>query len=149
MGKKIQVFEVDAVYKLLNPDLYEEMDFSDIDLTVERIIIDHQNVAHIRVSVTDGSKIYLNNKYLLSYHLEYENAEDLYDFPRITAGPLICESYDIDIDLSTQPEDVTVVIDMVEEGVQWYSWENKVPVILFTENEDGWDYKVYNFYTKL
>ena len=149
LGKKIQVFEVDAVYKLLNPDLYEEMDFSDIDLTVERIIIDHQNVAHIRVSVTDGSKIYLNNKYLLSYHLEYENAEDLYDFPRITAGPLICESYDIDIDLSTQPEDVTVVIDMVEEGVQWYSWENKVPVILFTENEDGWDYKVYNFYTKL
>lgn len=149
LGKKVQIFEVDAVYKLLNPDLYEEMDFSDIDLTVESIKIDHQNVAHIRVSVTDGSKIYLNNKYLLSYHLEYENSEDLYDFPRITAGPLICESYDIDIDLSTQPEDVTVVVDMVEEDVQWYSWENRVPVILFTENEDGWDYKVYNFYTKL
>ena len=145
---KVQVLEVSALGKMLNYELYDDLEKEDINLNVKDINIEN-GMATITVSVTDGSKIYHNERYLLSYHLEYENEEDLYDFPRYEIGPVIYKDFEIKINLSEQPEDVTVVIDIVEEGVEWYSWENRVPVILFTENEGEWDYKIYNFYTRL
>ena len=81
--------------------------------------------------------------------MEYENAEDEYEQQRILFGPLTIDDYLIDVDLASQPEDVTVVIDVVEEGVAWYSYEHKVPVIVFNETDEGWEYKTYNFFTKL
>lgn len=148
-GRKIQIIEFDALYQMLDNNSFEEMDFDDLDLTIDRIEITQNGLAHIIVSLTDKSKIYRNENLALSYHLEYENAEDEYEQPRIQFGPLTIDDYLIDVDLANQPEDVTVVIDVVEEGVAWYSYDNKVPVIVFNETDEGWEYKTYNFFTKL
>jgi len=140
---------MDSLYNLLDYDLYESLDTSDIDLSVNNIEIDESGIAHLNVSVTDGSKMFKNERFKLSYHLEYENEEDIYDLPRTEIGPLVLKNYTLDVDLDNQPEDVTVVIDIVEEGVQWYSWQNRVPVIVFTKKDDSWNYVIYYFYTKL
>lgn len=145
----LQILEMDSLYYLLDYNLYPSMDISDIDLSVNNIEIDDNGIAHINVSLSDGTKMYRNERFNLSYHLEYENEEDVYDLPRTEIGSLVLKNYMLDVDLDNQPEDVTVVIDIVEEGVQWYSWKNKVPVIVFTKNDDSWNYNIYKFYTKL
>jgi len=146
---KIQIIRKDATYRFLNVDLYDILEKDDISLSVDDIEITDEGKAIITVSVTGDDQVYYNEKYLLSYHLEYENEEDIYDLPRIPIGPLIIGDYTIEINLNNQPKNVTAVIDIVEEGVEWYSWENRVPVILFNKMDNDWDYKVYNFYTKL
>ncbi len=148
-GEKIQIIESDALHKLLDGYLFNKMEMEDLDLSINKIEITDDGIAHIIVSITDQSEIFYNDKLFLSYHLEYENAEDVYEQPRILFGPLSVDDYLIDIDLANQPEDVTVVIDVVEEGVAWYSYDHKVPVILFNETDDGWEYKIYNFFTKI
>lgn len=148
-GRKIQIIEFDTLYQMLDSYSFEEMDMEDLDLTINRIEIGEDGIAHIIVSLTDQSVIFRNEKLFLSYHLEYENAEDEYEQQRILFGPLTIDDYLIDVDLASQPEDVTVVIDVVEEGVAWYSYEHKVPVIVFNETDEGWEYKTYNFFTKL
>ena len=148
-GSKIQVLEIDALYKIVNYDLFDDMEINDFDLSVKSVEITDEGMAHIIVSLTDGSKLYHNDKFSLSYHLEYENAEDEYENPRINFGSVTSVDYLIDVDLESQPEDVTVVIDVVEEGVAWYSYEHKVPIIVFNETKQGWEYKTYKFFTKL
>jgi len=145
---KIQIVESDALHKMLDGYMFKEMELEDLNLSINKIEITDEGLAHIIVSLTDHNEIFRNDKLLLSYHLEYENAEDEYEQPRILFGPLSVEDYLIDVDLSNQPEDVTVVIDVVEDGVAWYSYEHKVPIILFNETDQGWNYKIYNFFTK-
>ena len=148
-GEKIQIIESDALHKLLNGYMYREMELEDLNLSINKVEITDEDLAHIIVSLTDQNEIFRNDKLFLSYHLEYDNAEDKYEQPRIFFGPLTVDDYLIDVDLSSQPEDVTVVIDVVEDGVAWYSYEHKVPVILFNKTDKGWDYKTYSFFTKL
>ena len=147
--RKIQIVEYDAFYRLLSENTFKRLELKDLDLTINHIDVTDEGIAHIIVSLTDGSEIYRNDKLLLSYHLEYNNAEDRYECPRLLFDSLTADEYLIEVDLSEQPEDVTVVIDVVEDGVAWYSYDNKVPVIVFTETDEEWDYKTYYFYTKL
>ena len=146
---QIEVLELDALHRMVNYDLFEDMEMEDFDLTVKKVEITDEGLAHIIVSLTDGTNVYHNDRFMLSYHLEYDNANDVFDNPRINFGSITTDDYLVDVDLSSQPEDVTVVIDIVEEGVQWYSYDYKVPVILFTKNNNVWEYKLYYFYTKL
>ena len=146
---KLQILEMDSLYYMLDYESLVSLGLSAVDLKVNDIEIDEKGIAHINVSLTEESRMYRNERFNLSYHLEYENAEDIYDLPRTEIGPLVMKDYTLDVDLANQPEDVTVVIDIVEEGVQWYSWKNKVPVIVFTQTDDSWNYEIYSFYTKL
>ncbi len=141
--EKIQIIKSDAIHRFLNYEMYEPLEVEDIKLSIEKVEITDTNTAIVTVSVIDDDKIYYNDRLFLSYHLEYENEEDIYDLPRTLIGPLTVENFRVGINLNDQPEDVMVVIDIVEEGVAWYSWSNKVPVILFNKTDDGWDYKTY------
>lgn len=145
----VQVVKFDGLHCLLNYNLYDEMDVSDIDLKVEDVVIEDNDLVRFTISVTDESEILYNEKYFLSYHLEYENEEDIFDLPRTAIGPLTVDNYTLCIHLADQPEDVTVVFDIVEEGVAWYSWENKVPVVVFSRKDGVWDYKLYNLFAKV
>jgi hypothetical protein len=139
----IQIIKKDALHRFLNYDLYDDLKNQDIKLSVEDVEITEDENAVITVSITDGDKIYFNDTYLLSYHLEYEGEEDIYDCPRTNMGPLINGDFTLSLDLKNQPEEVTMVIDIVDEGVAWYSWKNEVPAIDFVKNEDGWEYNLY------
>ena len=145
---KIQVIQKDALYRFLNLDLYKDLEIADINLSIKDIEIKDDGKAVVTVSVKEDNSIYRNDKYLLSYHVEYEKEKDIYDLPRIKMEPLIISDLTLSIDLNNQPEKVTMVIDIVEEGVEWYSWKHKTPAIDFVKNEDGWTYTIYSKKTR-
>ena len=71
-----------------------------------------------------------------------ENGYSIFDLPRTNTGKLITGDYSFDFDLSKQNGDMTVVFDVVEGGVAWYSYTNDVPAVEFTKGDDGWNYTV-------
>ena len=139
---RIQVIKLDALYKLLDYSEFEELTWDNIELSVDDVEIDENDVAHVIVSIADTSQIYINNNYLLAYHLEFENGNNIFDSPRTQTGDLIMGDYSFDFDLSKQNGDMTVVFDVVEELVAWYSWDHDVPVVEFKESEEGWNYTI-------
>ncbi|SDJ26233.1 hypothetical protein SAMN04487760_104125 [Lachnospiraceae bacterium G41] len=140
---KIRAIGLDALYKLMDSSKYDDLTLDNIQLSIDNVEIDENNIAHVTVSLADSSKFYFNESYLLSYHIEYRDGGNIYDFPRIDPGTQITGDYTLDFDLSHQKDDMTVIIDMVEEGVEWYSWSNPVPKVEFIENEEGcWDYTI-------
>ena len=142
-SERIQVLKKDALYRFINLELYEELNIDDIKLSVKDVEINDNGEANITVSVKEDENIYFNDRYYLSYHFEYENEEDIYDLPRTIIGPLVNDDCTLVIDLNDQPEDVTVIIDAVEEEVEWYSWNNIVPAIIFTKDNEGeWEYTI-------
>lgn len=142
-SERIQVLKKDALYRFINLELYEELNIDDFKLSVKDVEINDNGEANITVSVKEDENIYFNDRYYLSYHFEYENEEDIYDLPRTNIGPLVNADCTLVIDLNDQPEDVTVIIDAVEEEVEWYSWNNIVPVIIFTKDNEGeWEYTI-------
>ena len=138
----IQVIEISNLARLIDGTDIEEIDMDMLDIKISELEIDESQKAHIKVLLTDGKTIYYNDVLSLSYHLEYEN-ENVYDNPRTPIGPYVVKDYSFDFDLTNQDENMTVVFDIVEEGVQWYSWKNDVPEVLFSRNEDGnWEYTI-------
>ncbi len=138
----VQVIEVSNLGKMADFDSLDTFEMNNIKFTIEDIEIDDENKAHVTVSLTDGKKLYYNEDLLLSYHLEYEEADDIYDNARTNIGAVAFGDYSFDFDLSELDENMTVVIDVVEEGVEWYSWKRKAPVIEFFKGENGWEYEI-------
>ncbi|MCR4649496.1 MAG: hypothetical protein K5776_10520 [Lachnospiraceae bacterium] len=138
----VEILKVEKLSDLLSRFSYSKMDDSDFNLKVENVEVDENNIAHVTLSVTDSDEILYNDVYLLSYHLDYELSEDLYDLPRVLIGPFTVEKYTYDFSLSGMNEDLTVMFDVLEEGVAWYSWDNDVPVVSFSKDDEGnWTYK--------
>lgn len=139
---RIQAIKLDELYNLLDYSKFEELTWDNVQYSIDDVEIDEDEIAHVTVSISDPSKFYVNDIYMLSYHLEYENEENIYDLPRRRIGTLVTGDYSFDFDLSNQNGDMTVIFDMVEEGVAWYSWTYDVPTVVFSKGEDGWDYTV-------
>lgn len=137
----IQVMEIAHLYRMVDTSSLEELTMDDIDISIDSVEIDEKENAHLTVSITDGTKLYHSDALFLSYHLEYED-DEVYDNPRTDLG--VCVGvYTFDFDLASLEEGMTVVFDVVEEDVQWYSWNEEVPSITFNRNEDGeWEYSI-------
>lgn len=139
---KVQIISFDALYKLLDYEQYEKLTLDKMELTVDNVNIDN-NVAYVTVSLTDKTQLIFNDKYSISYHLEFDDeSENIYDNPRTDTGALIFGDYTLTFDLSKQKDNMNVIIDVVEEDVEWYSWSHDVPEIVFTEEDEGWEYSI-------
>lgn len=146
----VQVIELNNLGKIVEPDSIDKFEWDLMDLSVKEVEIDDDCMAHVTVSLTDKTKLYYNDddQLFLSYHLDYEESEDIYDNARTEIGPVVYADYIYDFNLAEIDEDLTVVIDVVEEGVEWYSWKNKAPAIDFVKKEDGWEYTLYSKKTR-
>ncbi len=141
LAGNVEILKVESLSDLLSRFSYSKMEDSDFNLKVKDVEVDANNIAHVTLAVTDSNEIFYNEKYLLSYHLDYEFSEDLYDLPRVLIGPYTVETYTYDFSLSGMNEDLTVMFDVLEEGVAWYSWDNSVPVVSFSKDSEGnWTY---------
>ena len=95
------------------------------------------------MAVSDQDRIYTTGDYGISYHIDYEKAKDVYDFPRIPLGPYVLEDYVFEIDLSEENEAMKVTFDIVEEEVRWFSFNHRVPYVLFEQDEEvEWIYTI-------
>ncbi len=138
----VQVIEVNKLYQMVDTSNIDIFNMDNVKITVDQIEID-EDIAHVKIALTDKSKLYYNaNKMSLSYHLDYEKSDDVYDNLRIEIDPVMVEDYVMDFDLSQLDENMIVGIDIVEENVAWYSWNHKVPIIRFKKNDGEWDYYI-------
>ena len=138
----VQVIEIDSLDKFINPDFLESFSNNDIVLSISSVEIEANGIAHVEVAVTDGNRLFNDETHYVSYHLDYEVSEDVYDNRKIKMGPFIAEDYSFDFNLTFVDEEMTAIFD-VEEGSSWYSSENEVPSVTFFINEDGkWDYLI-------
>ena len=142
----VQVIEIRNPGRMIDAETLDKFDWDIMKLSVEEVEIDESNKAHITVSLTDKTKLYYNDdeELLLSYHLDYEESDedDKYDNGRTEIGPVVFADYTYDFNLSELDENLTVVIDVVQEHVEWYSWRYSVPVITFSMGNDGWEYSI-------
>ena len=142
-GGIVQIIEVSSLSKMVNTSIIDRFSMDNVKIAVDQIEIDDKNVAHVTISLTDKSKLYYNkDKLSLSYHLDYEESDDVYENMRINIDSVMIEDYTFDFDLSNLDEKMAVGIDIVEEGVAWYSWNHKVPIIRFKETDGEWDYYI-------
>lgn len=145
----INIIEYDNYYDILER---KECDWG--NLTYGRIcwsvndIIVEDNVAKVDVSLLrkDSNLLYNDKNLMLSYHLEYKDESlNVYDHERtsIGSGPYIngfAQTLEIPLE-KVEEDEVVAVLDIVEEGKSWYSWEyDDCPKIRFNKNEDGWSY---------
>ena len=143
-------------------DLLREKDCINGNFTYNRIfwnindiIVDDENI-DICVSVTYNPQVlyYNNDRMAMSYHLEYEDVS-LNDFDhertQIGSGQFI-NGFDTLLEIPIEEfedDEVIVIIDIVREGLDWYSWKHKdCPVIKFTRTEDDWEYEIIEDYFK-
>ena len=142
----VQVIELRNPGRMVDAETLDKFDWDVMKLSVEEVEIDESNKAHITVSLTDKTKLYYNDdeELLLSYHLDYEESDedDKYDNGRTEIGPVVFADYTYDFNLSELDENLTVVIDVVQEHVEWYSWRYSVPVITFNMGNEGWEYSI-------
>lgn len=135
---RLQVIKLDEMYQMLDYENYKKLEINDIRLRVNDVYIDGEGKAHISASVTNGSEMYYNDRYFISYHIDYETSEDEYESPRTPIGPVTVEDeYSFEFDLTELDESMDVIIDVVEEQVEWYSWRHQVPVVSFIRSADG------------
>ncbi|MBQ2183835.1 MAG: hypothetical protein II399_04295 [Lachnospiraceae bacterium] len=83
-----------------------------------------------------------DEKYNLSFHLEYENSEDIFENYRIPLGSYIYGDYVIELDLSENEKNTRLITDIVEENVMWYSDNNEVPTVDFIHSNEVWTYMI-------
>ena len=131
-----QVLVFDNLGCILEYDDYDYLRWNEIKMAVTNIEID-EDVATVYVALTDGSRILTDDKYDISFHLDYEVSDDIFECHRIPVGPYVLEDYEFRIDLSGLNEKMTVAFDVVEEGVAWYSYDHEVPAVVFDKDESG------------
>lgn len=138
----IQVLEFDALEDMLNPENFDVFDIDKMNLRIKDVEIDEDETAYITVSVCDGKDMLYDERYNLSFHLEYENSEDIFDNYRIPLGSYVYGDYVIELDLSENEENTRLITDIVEENVMWYSDNNEVPTVDFIHSDEGWIYMI-------
>ncbi|MCR4929849.1 MAG: hypothetical protein K5988_07650 [Lachnospiraceae bacterium] len=140
-----QVMVFDNLGCLLEYDDYDYLRWNEINMSVTDIEID-EDIATVKVALTDGSRILTDDRYDISFHLDYEESDDIFECHRIPVGPYVLEDYEFRIDLSGLNEKMTVAFDVVEEGVAWYSYDHEVPAVVFDKDESGrWNCKVESY----
>ena len=138
----VKVVKFDSLYKLVDYSKVEEIDISALNISVTDVEVDKKENACITISFSEETKMYHNeNGYALSYHVISEDYE-VYDNPRKELGELIVGDYTLDYNLSEIKNTATIIVDVIEEGVQWYSYHGKVPAVTFIKNGDEWNYSV-------
>ena len=138
----IQVLEFDSLEDMLNPENFDVFDIDKMNLRIKDVEIDEDETAYITVSVSDGKDMLYDEKYNLSFHLEYENSEDIFENYRIPLGSYVYGDYVIELDLSENEENTRLITDIVEENVMWYSDNNEVPTVDFIHSNEGWTYMI-------
>lgn len=147
----INVIEYESFSDMLVPEDCDwgNLTFGRIFWQIRDIIIE-DDVAKIDLSLFRKDVILLYNEYdlCLSYHLEFEDSSlDEYDHKRTNIGSgqyVNGFSQTIEIPLNNLEEDeVVAIIDMVRDGVGWYSWEyDDCPRIYFSKTENDWNYEI-------
>lgn len=138
-----QVIEVLNLRNLLDYNSFKKLNWWEFNIVIKDVEIDENGLATVKVAVSDQDRIYTTGDYGISYHVDYEKAKDVYDFPRIPLGPYVLEDYVFEIDLSEEDEAMKVTFDIVEEEVRWFSFNHRVPSVLFEQDEEGeWIYTI-------
>lgn len=133
----VRVLKFDALTDVREDAGAVQIKMDDLKLSVCGISFAEGDIAYVTVKAVDPDTKYLNDDFWISYHLDYEQSDDVYECQRIYMGRFLNECYTFELDLSGLNEGVYVTFDVVKDKVAWYSWEHDAPVIKFSRGEDG------------
>ncbi len=142
--RNIKITEFECLSDMIDSSGTKQLEMGDLNPTISHIEINKKGEAKVAISLTDNSKLLYNEDYFVSYHLEFDDSDmdDVFENQRKTVSPYIMGDYTFDIVLDDYETDkLTVIVDVVREGVNWYSWDKDVPSVTFEKDENGiWEY---------